>query len=505
MGTRYALSPMDYAHGERIYTKLNQPTRIKERRDTLPSFNLLTLTFFAPLLAVVLVSGYPIGLARDTSSRPKTGTTEELELSNVDGGGRLLFRTNDAGSVRDGIFRFYTSTSMFDFPSVRFPVLQFAISHQIRDPRRQNLKIYMEATPVLFALKLGTTMASEMQRHGHWDGGFASNDDFFTYKKDRLTRCVLLQPKPFSLGRARMDAWNDKADMSQAGKTLEAGLPCNVEKTVVYRTSAFYHTHAGAVVQASHSPKPTGGEDCRIACTDPKARFHTASHPCGRFFVRVGNVTKDVVPSDLNLSWFNIYVYDDGIWRQSFLRHQVDLQEVELDALPIPVAADLVEACAVYGELGLFTGSEPSIERTRAKHLREGGRARRDINGYGLLLAWIALGRGRSGAEGAVISQPFYGKELLGDVDGLELVIRVSGGTRSGLFVDRQLPRWTRFFVSYYHHPRRSRMDGATFSMTDIAIEKPTLKLHYNQCLHTQPQCTKRDYNKWRESKAFLV
>ncbi|KAK0224833.1 hypothetical protein EDD85DRAFT_959071 [Armillaria nabsnona] len=157
-----------------------------------------------------------------------------------------------------------------------------------------------------------------------------------------------------------MDAWNDKADMSQAGKTLEAGLPCNVEKTVVYRTSAFYHTHvsslrfiqAGAMVQAGHSPKPTGGEDCRIACTDPKARFHTVSHPCGRFFVRVGNITKDVVPSNLDLS---IYAYD-GIWRQSFLRHQVDLQEVELDALPILVAADLVEVCAVYGGVSRVEG-----------------------------------------------------------------------------------------------------------------------------------------------------
>ncbi len=83
--------------------------------------------------------------------------------------------------------------------------------------------------------------------------------------------------------------------------------------------------------------------------------------------MRMGSITKDVaeliVPSDLNLrcgrhpylpyfqfhrNRFSIYVYD-GIWRQSFLRHRVDLQEVELDALSIPVAADLVEVCAVYG------------------------------------------------------------------------------------------------------------------------------------------------------------
>ncbi len=43
-------------------------------RDTLPQS---TLAFFAPLLAVVLVSGYPISLARDTSSQLETGTTEE--------------------------------------------------------------------------------------------------------------------------------------------------------------------------------------------------------------------------------------------------------------------------------------------------------------------------------------------------------------------------------------------------------------------------------------------
>ncbi len=67
----------DYAYrgrGKNLHKTVSAHQTERKNRDTLPQ---LTFIFFAPLLAVVLVSGYPIGLARDTSSQLETGTTVE--------------------------------------------------------------------------------------------------------------------------------------------------------------------------------------------------------------------------------------------------------------------------------------------------------------------------------------------------------------------------------------------------------------------------------------------
>ncbi|SJL16359.1 uncharacterized protein ARMOST_19880 [Armillaria ostoyae] len=42
-----------------------------------------------------------------------------------------------------------------------------------------------------------------------------------------------------------------------------------------------------------------GFKDSWVACTGPKAKFHTASYPWSRFFVREGSVTKDVAESTI--------------------------------------------------------------------------------------------------------------------------------------------------------------------------------------------------------------
>ncbi|PBK86798.1 hypothetical protein ARMGADRAFT_1035342 [Armillaria gallica] len=134
-------------------------------------------------------------------------------------------------------------------------------------------------------------------------------------------------PKP------RMD---DEAGMPQAGKSLEAGLSYNAEKTLVDH----------ALNAASAIPHPLRDRRERDYTFRSEGEMYAMSgtsflSSCCfvslQPFFRAGGV--HAIDVDFGLfSPLKIYAHD-GIWCQSFLRHHVDLQDVELDVLLNSVAA----------------------------------------------------------------------------------------------------------------------------------------------------------------------
>ncbi|SJL16386.1 uncharacterized protein ARMOST_19910 [Armillaria ostoyae] len=59
------------------------------------------------------------------------------------------------------------------------------------------------------------------------------------------------------------------------------------------------HPHLPRLITRASFETFIGFEDGWVACTGPKAKFHTASYPWSHFFVREGSVTKDVTESTI--------------------------------------------------------------------------------------------------------------------------------------------------------------------------------------------------------------
>ncbi|KAK0224937.1 hypothetical protein EDD85DRAFT_981208 [Armillaria nabsnona] len=130
------------------------------------------------------------------------GARNELEQLKVDGGSIPFSDDRSESGPRRQLPYYHNIHSTFPPRDSR-----------CSNSRRKTLRVYLEATPVLFALKLETTMyCAKMLRRARcrdMDNGieaFAWKDGLFTRKKCRLT-----QPLPTG---------------------NEAGWPCNVEKTV---------------------------------------------------------------------------------------------------------------------------------------------------------------------------------------------------------------------------------------------------------------------------------
>ncbi|PBK79661.1 hypothetical protein ARMGADRAFT_1092925 [Armillaria gallica] len=284
-----------------------------------------------------------------------------------------------------------TTTSIFLHALSGVPTRHFTSKTGTALSKSLNLR---GTTPVLFALRLGTTMPgpglcrdvpeSEMWRYGQGIR-FA---EWFLYAKEVSSYSALADVTSNDVSvpmqGGQLELRSDRIYRVPMAKTHGTTKLAVAEEyrghalTRYERASTFCHTYELVATQPSKRREYSDVVVARSFSEDEvqdvdrvRGLSDCVHRPEGkiRFFVRVGNITKDVaeliVPSDLNLS---IYVYN-GIWRQSDLKHQVDLQEVELDALPVPVAADLVEVCAVYGGVSrLEWRTLLMVSRTTAIH-----------------------------------------------------------------------------------------------------------------------------------------
>ncbi|KAK0224790.1 hypothetical protein EDD85DRAFT_940798 [Armillaria nabsnona] len=100
-----------------------------------------------------------------------------------------------------------------------------------------------------------------------------------------------------------------------------------------------------------------------------RRQVHIASYPWSSFFVREGSVKMDVaestIPKSMNVD--SSYIYNGFL-----VAAQRRPSRCELDALPIPVAADLIEVGAVFAARCLFSSyADVEVPRARAIHLCE--------------------------------------------------------------------------------------------------------------------------------------